>query len=231
MSGQNREKIIAQKVLDKVFNLAILLGENGGAFSRLCNHSELTIMSSNGRPEILIFRSTLFRSKIVGVEQLHKNMLFDLLALVDSPEKDLESFEAEVDSDIMEGGFDMATFMEKNESYLHIFSDVIDVAMMLETQALELYLRFAEKSTMTPAKDALFKIAKEERNHLSMLGACPRMPFCSNSSSCPKKLSSEYQLYACGNFFGHSSILNKIAILGQPPRPSPGGKEAKRIGS
>jgi hypothetical protein len=44
------------------------------------------------------------------------------------------------------------------------------------------------------------------------------MLFCPNSLSCPKKLSSEYQLYACGNFFGHSSILNKIAILGQPPR-------------
>ena len=53
------------------------------------------------------------------------------------------------------------------------------------------------------------------------------MPFSPNSSpacalhadrSCPKKLSSEYQLYACGNFFGHSSILEKIAILGQSPR-------------
>jgi len=44
------------------------------------------------------------------------------------------------------------------------------------------------------------------------------MPFSPNSSSCPKKLSSEYQLYARGNFFGHSSILEKIAILGQPPR-------------
>jgi hypothetical protein len=44
------------------------------------------------------------------------------------------------------------------------------------------------------------------------------MPFFPDSSSYPKKLSSEYQLYACGNFFGHSSILEKIAILGQPPR-------------
>ena len=52
----------------------------------------------------------------------------------------------------------------------------------------------------------------------SQLGDCPRMPFPPNSLSCPKKLSSEYQPYACGNFFGHSSILEKIAILGQPPR-------------
>ncbi len=44
------------------------------------------------------------------------------------------------------------------------------------------------------------------------------MPFSPNSSSYPKKLSSEYRPYACGNFFGHSSILEKIAILGQSPR-------------
>jgi hypothetical protein len=44
------------------------------------------------------------------------------------------------------------------------------------------------------------------------------MPFSPNSLSCPKKLSSEYQPDACGNFSGHSSMLEKIAILGQPPR-------------
>ena len=43
------------------------------------------------------------------------------------------------------------------------------------------------------------------------------MPFSPNSLSCPTKLSSEYKLYACGNFSGHSLILEKIAILGQPP--------------
>jgi rhodanese-related sulfurtransferase/rubrerythrin len=111
-----------------------------------------------------------FLWKMVDVEQIHKKTLFDLLAIVDSPEQDLESFEAEVDSDIMEGGFDMTAFMEKNEPFLHTFSDVIDLAMMLETQALDLYLRFAEKSTMTTAKEVLFKIGKEERNHLASLG-------------------------------------------------------------
>ncbi len=53
------------------------------------------------------------------------------------------------------------------------------------------------------------------------------MLFSPNSSSCPNKLSLEYQLYApkgqllrgaCGNFLGYSSILEKIAILGQPSR-------------
>jgi hypothetical protein len=43
------------------------------------------------------------------------------------------------------------------------------------------------------------------------------MPFLPNSSLYLKKLSSEYQPYACDNFFRKSSILKEIAILGQPP--------------
>ena len=63
------------------------------------------------------------------------------------------------------------------------------------------------------------------------LGGCPRMPFFPNSSSCPIKLSSEYQLYACGNFFRHSSILEKIANLGQSPRELNWISKRKRVSS
>jgi rubrerythrin len=47
---------------------------------------------------------------------------------------------------------------------------VLDVAMMLETQALDLYLRFAEKSTDEQTQNVLFSIADEEKAHLSSLG-------------------------------------------------------------
>jgi rubrerythrin len=42
--------------------------------------------------------------------------------------------------------------------------------MMIETQALDLYLRFAEKSTHNLTKTALFAIADEEKAHLGSLG-------------------------------------------------------------
>ena len=71
---------------------------------------------------------------------------------------------------ILEGGFDMAEFMEQNEPILKTVPNVIDLAMMLETQALDLYLRFAAKSTNTETKDVLFKIAQEEKGHLAALG-------------------------------------------------------------
>ena len=47
------------------------------------------------------------------------------------------------------------------------------------------------------------------------------MPFSPKSLLCLKKLSSKYKPYDCGNFFGHASILEKIAIFGQPPSKNP----------
>ncbi len=42
--------------------------------------------------------------------------------------------------------------------------------MMLETQGLDLYLRFADKSTHAQTKQVLFKVAEEEKAHLAALG-------------------------------------------------------------
>ena len=64
----------------------------------------------------------------------------------------------------------MNDFMKKNESFLHSVQHVLDQAMMLETQALDLYLRFADRSTDTLTKETFFAIADEEKAHLNSLG-------------------------------------------------------------
>ena len=112
--------------------------------------------------------TTLFK-KLADVENSHKRMLFELNKKI-GPGKELKTFEADVDQIIMEGGFSMSEFMEKNVSFLHDVKDVIDLAMMLETQSLDLYLRFADKSTNAQTKGVLFKIAEEEKAHLASLG-------------------------------------------------------------
>ena len=71
---------------------------------------------------------------------------------------------------IIEGGFQLNDFMKKNESFLHSVQHVLDQAMMLETQALDLYLRFADRSTDTLTKETFFAIADEEKAHLNSLG-------------------------------------------------------------
>ena len=42
--------------------------------------------------------------------------------------------------------------------------------MMIETQALDLYLRFAMKMSEESSKKILYKIADEEKAHLEALG-------------------------------------------------------------
>jgi rhodanese-related sulfurtransferase/rubrerythrin len=109
-------------------------------------------------------------SKLADIEALHKKRLFELLAEIDSAGKDVEAYEADIRPTILEGGFQLDDFMKKNESFLHAVPDVLDLAMMLETQALDLYLRFADKSANTQSQDVLFKLADEEKSHLEALG-------------------------------------------------------------
>jgi rhodanese-related sulfurtransferase/rubrerythrin len=109
-------------------------------------------------------------SKLADIETRHKKKLLDLLAEIESPAKNTEAYEADIRPKILEGGFQLSDFMKKNESFLRSVQGVLDLAMMLETQALDLYLRFAEKSTHTQTRDTLFTIADEEKAHLNSLG-------------------------------------------------------------
>ena len=87
------------------------------------------------------------------------------------PGKDVAALEADVKTDIMEGGYKMADFIQKNEPYMQTLMGALDIAMMLETQALDLYGRFAEKAERAAGtKDFLLQVAQEEKTHLNMLG-------------------------------------------------------------
>ena len=109
-------------------------------------------------------------SKLVKIEKNHKKRLIDLYKKIEPPEKDLESIESDSAQGIMEGGFNIEAFTQQNEPFLDTSHHVIDLAMMLETQALDLYLRFSQKTENPDTKEVLFKLAEEEKAHLAMLG-------------------------------------------------------------
>ena len=73
--------------------------------------------------------------------------------------------------EIMEGGIDAGEFLSRNEPFLRTVPGVIDVAMMIETQAFDLYLRMAQESRRPETREVLFQIAEEEKAHLAALGA------------------------------------------------------------
>ncbi|MFC1591944.1 rhodanese-like domain-containing protein, partial [Thermodesulfobacteriota bacterium] len=74
-------------------------------------------------------------------------------------------------SDIIEGGFEKDTFFSDNGPHLTTLAGVLDVAMMLETQSLDLYLRLADEVTRNTAREFLLGMAREEKQHLSQLAA------------------------------------------------------------
>ena len=108
--------------------------------------------------------------KLADIEKRHKQVLFEESQKIAPTGADQASFDVEVVSKSMEGGFDMDDFMKQNALYLNTVQDVLDLAMMLETQGMDLYLRFADKSANPQTKEVLFRVAEEEKAHLTALG-------------------------------------------------------------
>jgi sulfur-carrier protein adenylyltransferase/sulfurtransferase len=108
-------------------------------------------------------------TKMVEVSDLHKQKFIDFYTRME-PGRDSAAILAAVKTDIMEGGYQMDEFIQKNGPHMQTLLGALDIAMMLETQALDLYGRFAEKSEVAATKDFLLQVAQEEKTHLNMLG-------------------------------------------------------------
>ena len=82
----------------------------------------------------------------------------------------MAAYETDMTPDIMEGGYRLKEFLAANEPWLKTPSQALELAMMLETQALDLYLRFSEKSQEEGTKQVLFTLADEEKVHVKAIG-------------------------------------------------------------
>lgn len=73
-------------------------------------------------------------------------------------------------SGILEGGFKFDEFIRENESRLTTATAILELALMVETQALDLYLRFAAREGEAATKNILYRLGDEEKAHLAALG-------------------------------------------------------------
>lgn len=109
-------------------------------------------------------------TSLTQAEESHKQTLLSLV-----PATERVVFEQQIggrsdDVHVMEGGIDLAEFMERNESYLQTISGYLELAMMIETQALDLYLRMAAASRQQQTREVLLRVSEEEKAHLAALG-------------------------------------------------------------
>jgi rubrerythrin len=107
---------------------------------------------------------------LASIEDKHKQYLVNLYNDTEAAQLSREEFEASETSKIMEGGFDTSDFLHKNERFLFSVPSLLDIAMMLEAQALDLYVRFSRKTENAKTGEVLLRIADEEKAHLESLG-------------------------------------------------------------
>lgn len=109
-------------------------------------------------------------TELAEIEESHKQKLLKLYLTLNPATEDKETFETKIVSKVMEGGFTTEEFLEKNRPAMQTVPDVLNVAMMLETQALDLYSRYSQKIKDDQGKTILYEIADEEKAHLASLG-------------------------------------------------------------
>ena len=106
---------------------------------------------------------------LASVEERHTQYVYSLYKSWETNPLSLEDFQKSVVSDVIESGLKLDDFLNSNRDFLKTASDLLDLSMMLETQALDLYLRLAQRSTKEESRSAFHKIADEEKAHLTSL--------------------------------------------------------------
>ena len=107
--------------------------------------------------------------KLAGIEEKHQEKLYRFHLALD-PSTDRNQFEERVVPAVMEGGFTTEEFFEQHRSMLTTPAQVLSLAMMLETQAFDLYMRYAQNAKEKASKKILQEIGEEEKAHIAALG-------------------------------------------------------------
>lgn len=81
-----------------------------------------------------------------------------------------DTFEARQVTEVLEGGLTTEEYANLLMPSYDTMTEIIELAMSIEAQALDLYLRASEKAKSEAGKNALIQIANEEKSHLARLG-------------------------------------------------------------
>jgi sulfur-carrier protein adenylyltransferase/sulfurtransferase len=108
--------------------------------------------------------------KLSDIEILHQDRIFNEYLQVSGKQVSREAFESDQVVNAVEGGMTTDEYVQMFQPDWESAVDIISLAMSIEAQALDLYTRASERSQEPRSKDALKKIAEEERVHLEQLG-------------------------------------------------------------
>ena len=104
------------------------------------------------------------------IEVKHQDRILEQYAAATGTRVTRETFEAQKLPAVVEGGLTTEEYANLLMPAFDSLADTIELAMSIEAQALDLYLRAARKATDETARQALVRIADEEKSHLARLG-------------------------------------------------------------
>jgi rubrerythrin len=108
-------------------------------------------------------------AELAGLEQGHQARVWTLYAGQTAAPLDQGALAAQATDLVMEDGQEVARALAALNPGGLGPSGVLEMAMALETQALDLYLRLARKAGQADARAALVQLAQEEKAHLTAL--------------------------------------------------------------
>lgn len=104
-------------------------------------------------------------------ETRHKDRLWDRYRALPGKFSERRAFEEDVVPATLEGGLTADQLLTRYPESFREPAEVLELAMALETDALDLYLRMADAFDDPSVREILFDLAAEERNHLKKIGA------------------------------------------------------------
>ena len=109
-------------------------------------------------------------SKLAAIEVKHQDRLFAEYQAITADALTRAAFERNAAVQSMEGSLTTEEYLALYPTDFEVASEVISLAMGIEAQALDLYLRTADNCSGEATEQMLLRIAEEERAHLKRLG-------------------------------------------------------------
>ena len=111
--------------------------------------------------------------ELAGFEDRHKDTLYNLYLKITGEKMTRDGFEKDAFDSVgftAEGGVDIEDFLEEHGPAFEDEQGVLQLATMVEAQALDYYLRCAMKIENPETLRVLQILAREEKAHLKLLG-------------------------------------------------------------
>ena len=104
------------------------------------------------------------------IEVKHQDRILEQYTELTGQTVNRETFETQKLPEVLEGGLTTEEYANLLMPSYDTLTDIIELAMSIEAQAMDLYLRASEKAENEAGKNALIQIANEEKTHLARLG-------------------------------------------------------------